>query len=1220
MDLITSQILKGIDTIVEQRISELNYDITVEAVINGLVDLDKGEYKVKYNGNIFSAFSSDLNYTYKIGDNVYLKIPEGDFTKKKIIEDKVSSKSLSEVDITELENSLSPVGPTLDKFFGYDYQKEYGIVAGEHSSATIYSSNAVNNAGFLQYANHYEYIRIKAKFKALLNDLHTKGNYGLEIEFFTKGELVNGQYPTVVYRLDFSSFNGNPYLFNTYSEQFVVIKTQKNFLLGIKSIKLFEEEFEYDKYIENGDYVYIYRYGQEHEIKLKYNKQNGKYYYTDNSGKVIYVDNKDVIHKENTTIPNIFVKDIELQYVEQKNLINNLYYLRIWSPQGRLFTDSIREIELEGQLIHKGQNVLTSENSICTWYEKDYSIYVGNEQYDKNAGFGWRKLSSTNYLSIDGAKMTLQQNYVKNIKEFKLIVTYNESVVMSEEIKISRQDAQYDCEIVQSTDGDHIKLAIKNNINSNQSLKGNWYYGLPDGTYQPLENAQKVNSIFVESYLIYSSIVFYCEVYDILDQEIIQNLTHQITNSESEADLTVTYEGEDSFRYDANGDITIEDSEKERTLQCNIAWKQGFGTSYTLEWLLKDGTSISKNAGARTQPVDSMIDSLWVDSSNILHYNIKQRYRISYNNNSIIIRIKTIDEKIYDFEKEIIFVKDGDQGTNGTTYILAVRPCDSSGNKLSGLNPMYYKNNIWTGIRLKAYVYKEGELINNGNFGSSYDFTYKWQGVNLKDDNTIAKDQITYQAVGGSTNYATGYCARCEVRINDKQSGKRIDIYALYPIDVVVGSNYDLSSTDIQSIPSYIKYTSSGLTPSFYSNALKYLYKGIDYFKNIVALNPTLLSITDKKDDAGEIIERNLKPASKFICDNGSQNLGVLKLPSSTDANTEPYLIHSIIMYLDTYGNEAINGWDGTKLELNEKGGYILAPQIGAGEKDSSNRFTGVVMGKDSGQSKIGLYGYQKGECSFGLMEDGTAFFGKQSSGGRITIDGNSAIITGGGGSYKDSTVPTMTLTLTDKNNSGSTRAISLSNDAFYLTYEGYLRANNVSINGKVTATYLWATEGGKIADFDFDDEGMSGGSITCNYLYASTRGEIGGFTIDNNKLTGGHIECNYLKANVKGEIGGWTIGTQSLSGGNTTLDSINGISTNKINVNNVGELGMVNTGAFGIRSGSNNITLDAASIVQITPCLNVAQGNSTFFKVASDQLWTNIDANNQTGIYAQFA
>jgi len=55
-------------------------------------------------------------------------------------------------------------------------------------------------------------------------------------------------------------------------------------------------------------------------------------------------------------------------------------------------------------------------------------------------------------------------------------------------------------------------------------------------------------------------------------------------------------------------------------------------------------------------------------------------------------------------------------------------------------------------------------------------------------------------------------------------------------------------------------------------------------------------------------------------------------------------------MYLDTYGNEAINGWDGTSISLGKDkagndNGTILAPQIGAGIKNSDNTFSGVIMG-----------------------------------------------------------------------------------------------------------------------------------------------------------------------------------------------------------------------------------------------------------------------------------
>jgi len=38
-----------------------------------------------------------------------------------------------------------------------------------------------------------------------------------------------------------------------------------------------------------------------------------------------------------------------------------------------------------------------------------------------------------------------------------------------------------------------------------------------------------------------------------------------------------------------------------------------------------------------------------------------------------------------------------------------------------------------------------------------------------------------------------------------------------------------------------------------------------------------------------------------------------------------------------------------------------------------------------------GVYGYQEGVSSFGIMENGTAFFGRADRGGRIIIDGFNA-------------------------------------------------------------------------------------------------------------------------------------------------------------------------------------------------------------------------------------
>lgn len=103
------------------------------------------------------------------------------------------------------------------------------------------------------------------------------------------------------------------------------------------------------------------------------------------------------------------------------------------------------------------------------------------------------------------------------------------------------------------------------------------------------------------------------------------------------------------------------------------------------------------------------------------------------------------------------------------------------------------------------------------------------------------------------------------------------------------------------------------------------------------------------------------------------------------DGNAEVEFYLPIHISLNTYGLSSLNAWDGNKIEINEDSNYILAPQVGAGEKDSENKFTGIVMGKaetypDAQNKKstaIGLLGYSHGKQSIWLdSETGNATFG----------------------------------------------------------------------------------------------------------------------------------------------------------------------------------------------------------------------------------------------------
>lgn len=113
--------------------------------------------------------------------------------------------------------------------------------------------------------------------------------------------------------------------------------------------------------------------------------------------------------------------------------------------------------------------------------------------------------------------------------------------------------------------------------------------------------------------------------------------------------------------------------------------------------------------------------------------------------------------------------------------------------------------------------------------------------------------------------------------------------------------------------------------------------------------------------------------------------------------NVEIANIHiPVYLYLNRYGNAAINGWDGNTISINDEAGIILSPQVGAGQKESDNSFTGVLMGsvKESGSKEIetGLFGYHAGQRTIKLdSKTGSAEFGTKDS-GKIVIAPNEGV------------------------------------------------------------------------------------------------------------------------------------------------------------------------------------------------------------------------------------
>lgn len=1069
---VQDNVLGAMDIIASSMVSNLKLDKTVQAVVQEVVNMTTGEYRVEYNGNVVTAFALNTDDTYSVNEKVFLKIPENDMNNKKFIEGRASSSSLSDLQQTELSNSISKEGPSWELIYPTldlnNTEQKYCIQAGASQDEEYYSRviwdrdiNSLENIElsdeiFLTYSQNYDKIYVGADFQTTFIDqeLVGQGNYGLIFTFIARqqSENVENEFTEdqeVSYRLDINSFTGNPYGYTVFSPQETILDLKSNYLLKLKSIILFQENF---------------------------------------------------TGKDSVDVPNICVRNIKMQFARIEDLSDTLYYLKILTPDGVNLMSDNDEITLMANFLYKGQNILSEKTCKCDWYILDPSVVVGTEFYEKEIGPGWKKLEENS---------TFGQYIVKGIdvlssNRYMCKITYNNNLVMEEEIDIIKYYSTYKVALEQSMDGKEAILSIVNLNEDERTYVGDWYYEYGDGTFSSIIDGEDVDKIYINRYLSYATVTFYCQVKT--DNQNICVLSKVITSSNVDSELVIEYEGQDVFNYTADGDMPVENCEKDQTLYPKLSWRDGYASTYKIQWEI--GGKIL-NTTEKYNPTQSMTQEMWVDTNGVLHFKVKQKYYRLYTNNTLTLRIITVDGKEFVEQKEILFVKMGDQGTNGTTFISAVRPVDMNGNKLSGFQAINAISSNST-MRLRNFIYKDGDLINNN---SKYDITYTWSCDGTRnqikgiDKTTVSKNDGTVDIIHGyaekidqtsfiitpsnsnvdtvtiSYNGIQNYdrlIIKCDVEIitktlfvdydeqelteQDKQKNEVVRektiLHYNFPVPLITSLSGEFKSEDFDiEIPEYIQYDANGQTALYLDDFISFGYKGKDYtsLSNIVSGNEEILKVKSYTDSDGKAGLRLVAAGTYDYYNNGNAYL-TLKADGVT-------VVFPIMMYLNTYGNQAINNWDGTNIAIynaeNGTAGYILAPQIGAGTKDADGRFTGVVMGDDTTQSveqkKVpGLYGYQAGVNTFGIKSDGTMYLGKSVETGRIDFDGNRGIIYGGG---KGEEKTGMTIKLTNlidddgdpiqsEEERDEVLAIQVAQDNFKVTYGGSLTANRGSVGG----------------------------------------------------------------------------------------------------------------------------------------------------------------------------
>lgn len=542
-------------------------------------------------------------------------------------------------------------------------------------------------------------------------------------------------------------------------------------------------------------------------------------------------------------------------------------------------------------------------------------------------------------------------------------------------------------------------------------------------------------------------------------------------------------------------------------------------------------------------------------------YGISSRYYANKTNNVITLDVK-IHNETFSTQTNFMFTKQGQSGTNGTGIVCRIGAyrgayaqerirdwlvCRVDNPDFESPNPPETYN--WD--YLIPELWKDGEKINLDINSMVSEQQIKWEMLSNRDFSWYSVSLVNEIPEEGFNNYG-GATVTLNQRFLSGSSfqsfnalwGRPANILKLsityngriYYDTVPIVTIYTLGNVEI-SLKSncgfkYVVYSEDGENPDYddltpfevQSNQTNLYWRVVGSIRRREALSS--LDGGTFVEETGNLIQDSVrnyivdgttrtrinskmayyKPNSIYdgLC--VSNALIVKKaLPAPGESATpEEYCIHIPIHFmLNRYGHKNLNDWDGNSISIDNEGGFILSPQVGAGQKQDDNTFTGVLMGTvtnvyNEHLKEIGLFGYNKGARTIFLdAESGKAQFGVAGK-GQITIDPSEDTGKIYGGNYVESNGTTigsgMLIDLT-------TPEIKFGSGNFHVDANGELTAQKGKIgpwNLVSSALYYDSSStisSPRIGNSDSNDNyiyiGIQGLSLGKNFIYNAASGNL---------------------------------------------------------------------------------------------------------------------------------
>lgn len=421
MSDIGKSLISAMQQIVDKTIERTPTDVTITATIKRLVEAARNKYEISYGGGISYAYS-DNGTSYIEGQAVYVLVPQGDYTNKKIIlgkaQEEYGDDTLAD-DLTAMNIGYNSIGGNLlEKSENYttielDAGKKQDIVFLYGSETFIkneFGDKNLNAPYTLDLDSISNSIKL-ADYLMITMDINTAlgaslrksvtGKYGLRVAVIYNDPLGKEEV-TKFYSLTDKDMFGNPMKYEQGSTQHIIFPIEKENFIRIEYIYAYCEDF-VEEDLEN-------------------------------------------------SVSKIYFKNIQLQLLTPITSKNGDYYLQLKMPKGNTFKIKSASEENsppeEADILEVVSSTYYKKNSISDscdhyWGIEDFSIDYNSKGYNKFLGNGWKLLttSNTSFLKVFRKDNTAYQN------NYICVSVYNDNgtnIVLRETFSIFNDDNKID--------------------------------------------------------------------------------------------------------------------------------------------------------------------------------------------------------------------------------------------------------------------------------------------------------------------------------------------------------------------------------------------------------------------------------------------------------------------------------------------------------------------------------------------------------------------------------------------------------------------------------------------------------------------------------------------------------------------------------------------------------------------------------------------------------